>query len=260
MGIGEYFDKTAEEWCEFRLQTEWPFIKNIDPPLTWERLKKEKMIRAAVPPVPWNPFWGMEFNTPSGRLEFYSERLVEVGVPFASSRPPMEVPYAGQVGKNGHRYQFFSGRQRFFMQSMYTDDPLMVELSGGQPTARLNPVDAKKEGVLDGDTLECFNERGHVVCQVRLDEAIPPGTVQVWFGWRHNQFEEGMYSELLVPLGSRETLDEIADSWWNDVVSKVPQQPPLGGGIDGMAGAWDTIWDCACSVRRVELGREACDE
>lgn len=260
LGIGEYFDKTAEEWCEFRLQTEWPFIKNIDPPLTWERLKKEKMIRAAVPPVPWNPFWGMEFNTPSGRLEFYSERLVEVGVPFASSRPPMEVPYAGQVGKNGHRYQFFSGRQRFFMQSMYTDDPLMVELSGGQPTARLNPVDAKKEGVLDGDTLECFNERGHVVCQVRLDEAIPPGTVQVWFGWRHNQFEEGMYSELLVPLGSRETLDEIADSWWNDVVSKVPQQPPLGGGIDGMAGAWDTIWDCACSVRRVELGREACDE
>ena len=30
-------------------------------------------------------------------------------------------------------------------------------------------------------------------------------------------------------------------------------QPGFGtGGIGGMAGAWDTIWDCACDVRKVE--------
>ena len=49
--------------------------RRLEPKVTFERLKKEKIIRAALPPMPWNPFWGMKFGTPSGRLEFYSERL-----------------------------------------------------------------------------------------------------------------------------------------------------------------------------------------
>ncbi len=51
-------------------------IANIEPPLTYERLKEEKVIRAATPPVAWDPFMGMQFDTPSRRLEFYCERLV----------------------------------------------------------------------------------------------------------------------------------------------------------------------------------------
>ena len=43
---------------------------------------------------------------------------------------------------------------------------------------------------------------------MRLRTAIPPGTVQVWFGWRARAFEEGTYSELLVPLGGPETIDD----------------------------------------------------
>ena len=41
VGLGEYFDKTAEEWIQIRIDTDYPLIKNIDPPLTYERLKKE---------------------------------------------------------------------------------------------------------------------------------------------------------------------------------------------------------------------------
>jgi anaerobic selenocysteine-containing dehydrogenase len=254
VGLGEYFDKTAEEWIDIRLQSSYPLLAAIEPPLTIERLKQEKMIRAVTPPAPWDPFLGMQFGTPSARLEFYSERLVPVSAQLARYREPLEVPTTASLatGHSIYPYQFFSGRQRFFMQSMFTDDPVMSELSGGKPSARINPIDAKREGIEDGDKVEVFNQRGHVVACMRLDQAIPPGTLQVWFGWRHDAFEDGMYSELIVPLGGRETLDDVANLWWEYVKAEGGVQPGFStGGIAGMAGAWDTIWDCACDLRKV---------
>ena len=255
VGLGEYFDKTVEEWIDIRLHSAYPLIAGIQPPLTFERLKEEKMIRAATPPVAWDPFFGMQFSTPSARLEFFSERLAPAKAQIARYREPLEVPTLATL-KDADKpfpYQFFSGRQRFFMQSMFTDDPVMAELSGGKPSARINPIDAAREGIVDGDRVEVFNQRGHVVATMRLDQAIPPGTIQVWFGWRHEAFEEGMYSELIVPLGGRETIDDVADLWWSCVEADNGVQPGFAtGGIAGMAGAWDTIWDCACNVRKVE--------
>ena len=255
LGLGEYFDKTAEEWIEVRLKSQWPMIAGIQPPLTYERLKKEKVIRCATPPVNWDPFMGMQFDTPSKRLEFYAERLVPVNDALAQYIEPLEAPTPMSLerGDAKGKYHFFSGRQRFFMQSMFTDDPVMAKLSGDKPTGRMNPADAAAEGVKDGDKVEIFNHRGHCVIEMHLDQAIPPGTLQVWFGWRHDAFEEGMYSELIPALGSNETLDERALKWVADVEAVGGYQPGFGtGGIGGMAGAWDTIWDCACDMRKVE--------
>ena len=258
LGLGEYFDKTAEEWIAVRLDTDYPMIASIEPKLTYERLKKEKAVRVMTPPVTWDPFFGMKFSTPSARIEFYCERLAPVGGMMAEYREPFEVPTTASLasGKSaGHPYQFFSGRQRFFMQSMFTDDPVMAKMSGDKPTARINPVDAVREGIEDGDKVEVYNQRGHVVADMRLDQAIPPGTIQVWFGWRRGAFEEGMYSELIVPLGGKETIDEYAELWWKHVEEEGRVKAGFATGGTGMfAGAWDTIWDCACNVRKIEKG------
>ena len=256
MGFGEYFQNDADDWIRMRLNTPQPFIANVDPPITLERLKEEKLIRAAVPPVPWDPFLGMKFETQTGHMEFYSERLNNVGLPMATYHEPYEVPTTERMenGTAKHPYQFFSGRQRFFMQSMFTDDPVMADLSGGKPTGRINPIDAEKEGIHDGDLCEVYNERGHVIIEMRLDQAIPPGTIQVWFGWRKRAFTEGgMYSELLVPLGDNDTLDDAALYWYQCVEDEGKVGEILSGyAISAMAGAWDTIWDCACDIRKIE--------
>ena len=67
-------------------------IANIEPKLTYERLKKEKVVRAVTPPVPWDPFMGMVFDTPHRRMEFYAEKLVCVDDAIAQYREPLEVP------------------------------------------------------------------------------------------------------------------------------------------------------------------------
>jgi anaerobic selenocysteine-containing dehydrogenase len=249
VGLGEYFDKTTEEWLEIRLQPTYPMIADIQPPLTMERLKKEKLVRAAVPETPYDPYASRKFPTESGRIEFYVERLADLDGAFAKYRPTLEVPDG--VRESPYTYHFFSGRQRFFMQSLFTDDPWMVKLSGGEPAARMNPVDAAKEGLKDGDVIECFNQRGKVRAALRLDEAIPPGTVQVWFGWRQRQFEEGTYAELLVPLGGPETKNDLSERWWQVVEQEGKVGSFFAGGESALAGAWDTIWDCACDVRKV---------
>jgi anaerobic selenocysteine-containing dehydrogenase len=250
VGLGEYFDKTTEEWLEIRLQSPFPMIANIQPSLTMERLKKEKRVRAAVPETPNDPYASRKFPSASGRVEFYVERLADLGEAFAKYRPTLETP-DGVRKDIPYKYQFFTGRQRFFMQSMFTDDPWMTRLSGGEPSARMNPIDAAEEGLKDGDWIECFNQRGKVKTILRLDEAIPPGTVQVWFGWRKRQFQEGTYSELLVPLGSPETIDDLAKRWWKFIVDDGKVGNMYAGGESVLAGAWDTIWDCACNVRKV---------
>lgn len=249
VGLGDYFDKTAEEWLDIRLQSPFPMIANIDPPLTMERLKKEKVVRAAVPEAPFDPYASRKFPSQSGRIEFYVERLADLDEAFAKYRPTLEVPDG--VRESDYDYHFFTGRQRFFMQSLFTDDPWMAQLSGGKPSARMNPLDADIEGLKDGDTIECYNQRGKVRVMLRLDEAIPPGTVQVWFGWRARAFEEGTYSELLVPLGGPETIDDLAKRWWQHIVDEGKVGNMFGGGESILACAWDTIWDCACSVRKV---------
>lgn len=247
LGLGDDFDKTTEEWLEIRLQSSFPMVSEIQPPLTLERLKKEKMVRANVPEVPFNPFASMQFGTPSGRIEFYVEQLADMGEALARYRPPLDV------GKEPDRnpYQFFTGRQRFFMQSMFSDDPWMAKLSGGQPTARMNPIDAKKEGIKDGDWVECFNQRGRVKVIMRLDEAIPPGTIQVWFGWRTRHFAEGSFSEPLLPMAGPEVVDDLANRWYGIVEAQGKVGSFLIGAESMMAGAWDAIWDCACAVRKV---------
>lgn len=61
-----------------------------------------------------------------------------------------------------------------------------------------------------------------------------------------------MYSELLVPLGGRETLDEVAHHWWNQIVESGGVRCNVFTMSEGaFTGAWDTIWDCACNIRKV---------
>ena len=66
-----------------------------------------------------------------------------------------------------------------------------------EPLLDMNPVDAEKRGINDGDQVVAFNDRGKVKLKARLNQAVPPGTVNLPHGWWPEQFVEGHYSDLL---------------------------------------------------------------
>ena len=253
MGWAEWFDHTVEEWLDMTLDD--PMLTDeAGRPFTVARLKEEKVIRAKTREGVADPFKPLAFMTDSGRIDLYSEMLAPIGEAVANYRPSMEFPMAEGAQ---FPYQFFSGRQRFFMQSMFTDDELMRELSGGKPYARMNPADAQREGLATGDVVQIFNQRGSMTCPVELDEAVPPGTVHAWFGWRARAFDEGTYAELTVPCGGDEAIDDLARFWWDRMVESKEVDSLAAGNLGSMAmayGSWDTLWDCTCAVRKVADG------
>ncbi len=260
LGLGEYFDKTDEEWLELRLQTTYPPVATLEPKLTLERLKKEKMVRMNVPAEPkFDMLAGLQLPTPTGKCEFYAERLADLGAALPLYTPVWESPVIGDID-SAYPFQLFTGRQRFFMQSMFTDDPINVELSGGEPYTRINPADAATKGLQDGEKVEVFNGRGHVVTKLELDESVPQGTLHVWFGWRARHFEEGTYSEMVTPICNPGIADELSDRWMQDWLA--------AGGIyyspaDFMSieiASWDAYWDSAADIRKWDgapTGKEA---
>lgn len=256
VGLLDYFDKSLDEWLEIRLDSEDHSVTGIEPPLTLDRLKRDKMVRANVPGEPLDLAsiymeWG--FPTASGRIEFYSEQMADIGHALVRNEPCGLLD--SQETREKYPFQFFTGRQRFFMQSFYTDDPMMVKLSGGTPAGRMNPADGVVKGIKDGDLVECFNNQGKMQVVMRLDEAIPPGTVQVWFGWRRRQYEGGStYSELIPDLSAPWSTDALAERWVDYVNASGKQGHYFFGGESDLAGSWDTLWDAVCDVRKVTVG------
>ena len=248
-GLGEYFDKTHGEWIDIRLDVDYPPISTLEPKLTYERLKKEKMVRINVPAEPkFDPYAGEEsWDTETGRIEIYAERLAEFDLALSK---PIETL---RIGKSeDYPYQLFTGRKRFFMQSSFTDDPINIELSGGTPSTRINPKDAREWGFKAGDMVEVYNDRGHVVTRLEIDESVPSGTVHVWFGWRRHQFEEGTYAEITAQCSNKLSAGPVEDKWFQDWVDAGHDPNPFIEMMTMEVGSTDCYWDSYCNIRLYE--------
>lgn len=60
----------------------------------------------------------------------------------------------------------------------------------------MNPVDAEKRGIQDGDMVVAFNDRGSVKVKAMIHEGIKPGVVNITEGWWPRDFAEGSFQEL----------------------------------------------------------------
>ena len=240
-GFAEYFTMTIPEYIDLRLNTDYPLVKCLEPKVTYERLKAEKMIRYGAPEEPkWDPWNNFDevFPTESGRIDLYAERLLDFGRQLAGPEEPLKIGKSEE-----YPYQLFTGRQRWFMQSSFTDDPINIAMSGDEPATRLNPIDAKKFGFEDGETVEVYNDRGHVVTKLVVDESVPAGTVHVWFGWRRRQFQEGTYAEMVQQCANKDTTRPLEDKWFADWIAQGHSPNTNIELITVEIGSTDCYWD-----------------
>ncbi len=147
-------------------------------------------------------------KTPSGLLEFYSERLAK-HFPDDKERPPIpkwiEKSATHDERISSERAAMFPlllmsnhGRWRTHAQG---DD---ITWTREAPTCKvlgkdgykyepvwINPRDAEKRGIKHGDIVKAFNERGIVLVGAYVTERIMPGTVYVDHGARHDPLVPG---------------------------------------------------------------------
>jgi trimethylamine-N-oxide reductase (cytochrome c) len=231
--LGIYEDltegKTVGEWIKYGYETSG--AKEL---ISWGKFKKMGFY---IPPVAsdWKqaPSGQEKFfkdpvnhplGTPSGKLEFYSERLAE-HFPDDKERGPFPKWVAGGPGwthdeslegERAKKYPLLivSNHPRWRHHVQCDDIPWLREI----PTCKvkgndgylyepvwINPVDAIQKGIKQGDIVKVYNNRGIVLGGAYITERIKPGAVLQDHGARIDLITDGLdrggSNNLISPAG-----------------------------------------------------------
>ncbi|MBM4462110.1 MAG: dehydrogenase [Chloroflexi bacterium] len=181
MGMEGYLEESAEEAVELVLASGDPSVEGI----TLEKLKDSPM-----PPAPHSV---PDFATPSGRLEFYWEKLKEFGQELPVYLEPMESQRTPLAQK--YPLSLFTAHTKYRHNSMFANVAWARELDQ-QPRLEMSTTDAQPRRIQDGDLVEVFNDRGNVKLRARVHQAIRPGLVSVCQGWSPGDYVEGSHQSL----------------------------------------------------------------
>lgn len=142
------------------------------------------------------PSWASAFTTPSGKFEFYSQKMRQVGIrgndlTFLPHFKPVEpagdpsdyplllMPYETMAITNGP-----AANPPFMTKTLFD-----FELKGNDSFVQVNPKTAANMGLKEGDRVALQTERGKVKARVHLTEAARPDVVFVPTGLGHAGFD-----------------------------------------------------------------------
>ncbi len=148
-------------------------------------------------------------TTPSGKLEFYSQRLAEK-FPGDNERPPHPkwIPY-GETHQESLQHPrakefpmlVMSNHPRWGVHANHDDITWFREIKtcklrgpdGYQyQPVWIHPIDATKRGIKDGDVVKIYNERGGVLAGAYVTERIMPGAVSIDHGAKYDPIIPGV--------------------------------------------------------------------
>ena len=143
--------------------------------ITLERLKERGWMRLDYP-EPFTPF-AAGFPTPSGRLEFRSERMGTAGLdPLAGYTPPYEAAQRDTPLAARYPLALIAGADHYFLNSLFANVADQLRRSG-PPLLRIHPADAAPRGLETGHEARVFNDRGAFVARIELTDRVRRGVV-----------------------------------------------------------------------------------
>jgi anaerobic selenocysteine-containing dehydrogenase len=127
-------------------------------------------------PQPWAPL-AKGFPSPSGRLEFYSERAAAAGLdPLPTYTPPYEaVPRDPDLARR-YPLALVAPAGPHFLNTEFSNLPALRAKAGPQRVL-VHPTDAAARGLGDGDVARVFNDRGEYLAVVEVSDRVPAGLV-----------------------------------------------------------------------------------
>ena len=143
-------------------------------------------------PKDWTPFAEGGFGTASGKCEFYSEREARAGRdPLPHYVPPHEDPQTRSDLAAKYPLQLLTPPDPAFLNSTFANVPALRQAAGG-PTLEINPEDAARRGIADGQGVTVWNARGRFRATAVVGESVKPGVVvSLGLRWRRDT-EDGV--------------------------------------------------------------------
>ena len=136
-------------------------------------------------PTPYLPFANGGFPTPSGKCEFYSERVKELGLdPVPTYIPPYESPERDPMLVSRFPLTLISSPAHQFLNTTFVNIDTLRR-SAREPECIIHPADAERRGIGVGMRVAIHNDRGAFTAVARVEESIREGVVwapSIWWG------------------------------------------------------------------------------
>ncbi|NUN61184.1 MAG: molybdopterin-dependent oxidoreductase, partial [Burkholderiaceae bacterium] len=162
-------------------------------------------------PMPDAPFAEGGFPTPSGKCEFFSQRLADQGL---DGLPDYLPNHEAAGGSAPYPLAMISPPARNFLNSTFVNVQSLRAIEG-RPLLEIHPQDAAARGIQDGSVVRVFNGRGSYHCHAQVCERARPGVVNglgVW--WRKLGLDgtnvNQLTSQALTDLGAGPTFYDCA--------------------------------------------------
>src|SRR5262245_57715872 len=119
----------------------------------------------------------LAFDTPSGKVEFWSERARTLGLP--------PLPVHEDLPAGSYPLTFRQGRTLTHFHGFYDHGRALPSLAEADPEPVLwvSAADAAARRLADGAMIRLYNERGEMRARARVTDAIAAGTVWMRDGW-----------------------------------------------------------------------------
>jgi anaerobic selenocysteine-containing dehydrogenase len=150
--------------------------------VSWEQVMTNGWARLKVSAA---PFAHGGWPTPSGKVEFFSERLAATGFdPLPQYLPPYESEAHAPDLFARFPLQLISPPARNFLNSSFVNIESLRK-STDAPSLEIHPVDAAARGIVNGMTVELVNDRGACSVRANVSERTREGVLVAWGIWWH---------------------------------------------------------------------------
>ncbi|MCM3041016.1 molybdopterin oxidoreductase family protein [Paenibacillus motobuensis] len=149
-----------------------PYLEGI----TLEGLKQQRFMKLNMEP---KRQFLQRLTTPSGKIELYSARMEETGLPPLPTYTPLQEGYDGERRPGAgdvYPLMFISPPNHNFLNSSFGNAGKHIELEK-QPLLQIHPQDAEQRGIADGDEVIVWNDRGRYEVKASVTDKMLPGTV-----------------------------------------------------------------------------------
>ncbi len=160
------------------LETQAPTMRGV----TFDRLLEDGWVRLNLP-TPFLPYAEGGFLTPSGRCEFYSERMAQLGFdPLPTYTPPRELPETAPELARKYPLSLISSPRHYFLNTTFVNIASLRK--NAEPELVMHPADAERRALTNGERVVVHNERGHFAAKLRIADGVREGVVwapSIWW-------------------------------------------------------------------------------
>jgi biotin/methionine sulfoxide reductase len=199
LGFGERFTegRTADEWVRelYRRTADLAAVEGVTLPSFDDFWEAGAVTMPEPPAVPEGSFALLRddpdahpFATPSGRIEIFSETIAGFGYDDCRGHPTWREPeeWLGGPAARRHPLHLLSNqpRTRLHSQLDHAAHSRDHKVAGREPVL-LHPDDAAARGIVDGQVVRLFNDRGACLAGARLTTEVRRSVVVLatgaWF-------------------------------------------------------------------------------